>query len=263
MKKMYVLMLILLSGAAGPALAQEDISGTWSGKLPVSPDQTLEIHFVLTRAADGSYSAVLTSPDQGGIQDIAATSASFDGNRLMLSVDALSGSYDGVLADGRITGNWSQPGSEIPLELVPYVASVLSDADKDRLRGSWVGELAPPGQTLAIVFRFQDNEDGEFVGLLDSPDQGAKDIATANIRIEGDQLKFAIPRIGGEYTGTLSGDSIEGTFRQGQALPLNMQRGEYTARGLELPPDVIERIEGPWHGRVQNARCPTSAISNE
>jgi hypothetical protein len=252
-KRIRLLASGLLLIAAAPILAQEDISGVWSGMLPVGPDATLEIHFVFTRTADGGYSAMLTSPNPDGVQDVPATSTSFDGQRLELAVDALAGRYEGTLADGSFSGNWIQQGTEIPLSLAPYVERSLSDAAKAALRGSWVGELNVQGVMLAIVFRFEDDDAGEFVGFLDSPDQGASGIPVTNIEFENGDLSFEIAQIRGGYAGTVSGASISGTFTQlGQPMPLNMARGEYLARGIELSPDDIDRLEGSWVGKVQN-----------
>jgi hypothetical protein len=199
----------LLVGLSSLAAAQDDIAGTWSGMLPAGPDTTLEIHFVVSRDAAGGYSTVLTSPNPGGIQDLPATSTSFSDGQLVIAVDDLAGRYEGTVANGRISGEWFQQGSGIPLELVPYVESVLSAAAKDQLRGSWVGELTIQTLTLAIVFRFEDNDAGEFVGFLDSPDQGANGIPVANIRLDDGALSFEVPQIAGGYAGTVSADAME------------------------------------------------------
>jgi hypothetical protein len=68
MKTLIKLTLICSLLLCGNALAQTDISGTWEGKLATSPNEKLTIHFLLTKQADGSYKAVLDSPDTGGIK---------------------------------------------------------------------------------------------------------------------------------------------------------------------------------------------------
>jgi len=253
----------LLIATTGQILAQDDISGTWAGMLPVGPEATLEIHFVLTRAADGSYSAVLTSPNPDAIQDAPANSTRFADGHLELAVDSLAGRYEGDLANGRFTGNWIQQGTAIPLELAPYVERVLSDEASAILRGSWVGNLSVQTLSLPIVFRFEDNDAGEFVGFLDSPDQGANGIELANIQMENGELSFDIPQIRGNYVGSLDGEVIDGTFNQlGLPAPaeLDMTRGEYVSRGLDLPQTSRDRLEGSWVGRVDNAAGGTLAI---
>ncbi|MGW8369285.1 MAG: hypothetical protein ACWGPN_11480 [Gammaproteobacteria bacterium] len=242
--------------------AQDDISGTWSGRLDAAPDTSIEIHFILARADDG-YSTVLTSPDPNGIKDVPATSTSFEDGLLTIEVGELSGRYEGTYEDGQFSGNWQQQGAEIPLVLAPYVERVLTEESKNMLRGSWVGELtAPQAQvTLAIVFRFEDDDSGEFVGYLDSPDQGANGIAATDVMLNDGILEFSVPQIGATYRGTISGDTIDGIFTQlGMPLPLVVMRGEYVTKGLDLSPEVIEQLEGSWVGRVKNAAGATLPI---
>ena len=250
MKTLRVLMTSLLLVVAGQGAAQTDISGTWSGDLAAGPGTTIEIHFDISRDGDG-YSTTLTSPDQSAIQNLPATSTSFDGSRLVMVVDALSGRYEGTLQDGVFSGSWHQLDTAIPLDLAPFVERVLTEADKDMLRGSWVGDLTVQGVTLAIVFRFEDDASGEFVGFLDSPDQGATGIAVAGIEVDNGRVSFDIPQISGEYTATLAGENLQGTFTQfGMPMPLNVARGQYVSRGLELSPEAFERLEGSWVGNV-------------
>jgi hypothetical protein len=249
--------------AAGTSVAQQDISGTWVGMLPAGPGTTLEVHFVLTRAPDGGYSAVLKSPTPNAIPETPATSTSFTENRLVLAVDALSGRYEGTFANGRITGNWHQQGTAIPLDLEPYAERELSTEAKDALRGSWVGELAVPqaNVTLAVVLRFENNAEGAFVGFFDSPDQGATGIPISTIEYDDGAVKLVVPQIFGEYTATLAGDAMDGTFLQlGQNMPLALKRGEYVARGQEMSAEAIDRLEGSWVGRVTNAAGGALAI---
>jgi len=258
--RLLVAALSILSGM--PVLAQTDISGTWSGMLQAGPGTTLEIHFVLTRAGDG-YTAVLKSPTTGAIPETPASSVSFADNRLVLAVDSLSGRYEGTLANGKFTGNWNQQGTAIPLELAPFAERVMSAADKAALRGSWVGDLTVPQAniTLAIVLRFEENAAGEFVGFLDSPDQGASGIPLANIAFADGQLSVAVPQASAEYRGTLSGERIEGTFTQlGQGTPLALTKGEYRPRGTELSQEAIDRLKGSWVGRVTNAAGGSLAV---
>lgn len=254
-------VLGLLAMAAMPAWAQEDISGIWAGDLSIGPDTTLEIHFVLSLQADGTYTAILTSPDPDGVQDMPATDVSFEANRLSLSVDALSGRYQGTLADGTISGSWTQPGGPIELNLVPYVEPVLSDADKALLRDSWVGKLEIPTGALTIVFRFEDGPDGELIGFLDSPDQGANGIAVSNIEFADGTLELRVPQIGGEFSAAVAGDGMQGTWtQQGQGMPLNLTRGEYAPAGIELSAEAIARLEGSWVGRLANAAGASLAV---
>jgi hypothetical protein len=54
---------------------------------------------------------------------------------------------------------------------------------------------------------------------------------------------------------------MDGTFTQlGMPLELDMRRGQYQPRGMELSQAVIDRLEGSWVGRVQNAAGGAVAI---
>lgn len=254
MKTIRIIFATLLTVYATAGLAQQDVSGTWAGNLAVGPNTSLQILFVLTRQPDGSYSAVVTSTDPGGIKDMPATSVSFDGNQLDLAVEALSGSYEGTFADGTFSGNWKQPGGSIPLSLVPYVPPTLTDADKDLLRGSWVGKLETPIGNYTMVFRFEDGADGEFTGFLDSPDEGARGIPITNIELTDGKLKFRVPRAVLTYTATMAdGKMTDGTWSQrGQDVPLSMEKGEYVPAGLQLSDAAFSRLEGSWTGTLSN-----------
>src|ERR1700741_4196153 len=81
------------------ARAQQDIAGTWAGKLAVAPGQELAVHFVLTRAPDGSYGGTLSSPDNSAIKDVRVDTVTFAADKLAMTVSALSGSYEGTLAN--------------------------------------------------------------------------------------------------------------------------------------------------------------------
>ena len=91
MKKLITLVSILISVLLiNNVLASEDIVGTWEGKLVPAPGSELIIHFVIDKSADGSYSVVLDSPDQGAIKNINASSVVYDSGKLKLDVADLS-----------------------------------------------------------------------------------------------------------------------------------------------------------------------------
>ncbi|MEJ0009016.1 MAG: hypothetical protein WDM77_22280 [Steroidobacteraceae bacterium] len=78
------------------------------------------IQFTFAKKADGSYSAVLNSPDNSAISNMAADSVAWKGGALSVKVAAVSGGFDGSLKGGSIAGQWKQPGGALPLVLSPY-----------------------------------------------------------------------------------------------------------------------------------------------
>jgi len=92
--------------------------------------------------------------------------------------------------------------------------------------GTWLGTLSVSGVELRIVFNIVKNADGSLKATLDSPDQGAKDIPTDTVKVEGDKLLIEIKGIRGSYSGVFNSTSkeIEGTWTQNVALPLKLKR---------------------------------------
>jgi hypothetical protein len=246
-RKLFLIFSLLF---CGNAVAQADLAGTWQGKLAVSANEKMTIQFILTKKTDGSYGAVLNSPDSGGIKNVAATAVKYAGGKLSIEVASLSGSYTGTVAKGTITGEWKQQGSTLPLVLTPYKKPEA--AALKPLLGRWEGKLAPPGSgELTIVLRFEMAKDGSFAGFLDVPEQGAKGIPIGDISLEGIQFAFKIPSVGVDYTGKLAGTGIDGTFKQGGAeFELDLSKGKYQPPPLNLPAEVANRLLGKWAGKL-------------
>lgn len=247
-----VLILTLLGGAG--AYAQSDLVGTWQGKLEVTPTEKITIQFVLSKKPDGAYKAVVNSPDFGGIKNVAADKVQFKNNRLTLEVPSLSGSYAGTLTNGAISGDWRQPGGALKLTLTRR-QEMTAGATKPLL-GSWVGKIKlNDSATLVLVLRFEMGKDGKIAGFLDIPDQNAKGLPVTDVNVEGSQVTFKIPVGKADYTGTLSGSTIAGGFKQGaQETKLNLTRGKYTPP----PPEVnisaegMKQLMGRWNGKIAN-----------
>ncbi len=94
-----------------------------------------------------------------------------------------------------------------------------------KVAGSWIGKLSADGMTLRVVFNLRLTEKDSLTATLDSPDQGAKDFPCGKVTLDKDKLVVLAPGINGEYNGTLTGDSITGTWTQnGGTLPLNLKK---------------------------------------
>ena len=102
-----ILALLVTLFMSGAAVAQQaaptsELAGTWQGKLQIDPKTSMTIQFVFAKKPDGTYSAVLNSPDNGNINNLAADSVSWKAGTLSLQVPSLSGSFAGTLAGGSI-----------------------------------------------------------------------------------------------------------------------------------------------------------------
>ena len=107
--------------------------------------------------------------------------------------------------------------------------------------GTWKGDLDAGGSSIALVFRLSLGEGG-LVGVIDSPDQGAFDIAISSVRTRGnpeggDSIVIESQAVQGSFAGTLATDgrSITGEWTQGVSIPLTLVKepeGAVRLRGL-------------------------------
>ncbi|MBB3895039.1 hypothetical protein GGR07_001355 [Bacteroides pyogenes] len=107
------------------------------------------------------------------------------------------------------------------------MAGLPSPAQAQDITGSWHGKLKLPVGSLSIVFHIKQAPEGGYTATLDSPDQGAKGIPTEKTTFENSTLHIRIPTIGASYEGKLTEEGkITGTFTQGVALKLDLEKGE-------------------------------------
>ncbi len=106
-------------------------------------------------------------------------------------------------------------------------AARAADVSAPAVEGAWAGTLDAMGTKLRIVFRIAKNADGSWMTLLDSPDQGAKDIPVSETVVKGDSLIFKSAAVMGTYEGCIQSDGItaRGTWKQGgMSFPLTLSK---------------------------------------
>lgn len=114
--------------------------------------------------------------------------------------------------------------------------SILSQ--EKNISGNWLGKLKlPGGNELTIVFKISEITTGNYSALLDSPDQGAKDIPCGDVKIFEDSLVIDVPVIKGSYEGIIdwNNKTVIGKWNQaGSSFNLSLNYTEkYT--GLKRP----------------------------
>lgn len=106
-----MLALIPLHGLAGAqsATVQRQIEGQWQGTLQLSGGRQLRIVLKVSKAEDGTFTALNYSIDQSP-QPMRTSDVSLRGNEFHYAVPSLGNSYEGKLsADGNsIAGFWAQ-----------------------------------------------------------------------------------------------------------------------------------------------------------
>lgn len=97
----------------------------------------------------------------------------------------------------------------------------LSCVDATALSGSWRGSLSLGEMKLPLVFNFAQDDNGLTTCTLASPSQGAKGIPTKVVVCTADSISLECSVIGATFNGTVSRDTITGTFSQrGYSFPM-------------------------------------------
>lgn len=87
----------------------------------------------------------------------------------------------------------------------------------------WEGKVSG----LRIILKIYTKEDGSTGGLLDSPDQAAKDLPVASVTLTDDSLKFNAPMLRASFAGKLDKTvmTVTGIFKQMQnEIPLVLKK---------------------------------------
>ncbi len=133
-----------------------------------------------------------------------------------------------TLLGGLAAGSWLGAGRALADDANPYV-------------GIWSG-------TLMNQLRLRLEIAGAKTASLYSLDQGGSAITATVVAITADGIHMEFAAVHGSYTGTLEGDTIKGTWNQGQALPLDFKRGD-------LFKDVVpEKAEALTRSDVEQVR---------
>ena len=112
--KKNILFLILALANALTATAQDELIGSWTGKLDLGVAKlTLVFHL---KQADGRVKVTMDSPDQSAM-GIPCTKDFLSYDSLAVSVKSINASYSGRLKDGKIVGTFKQNGLSLPLVL--------------------------------------------------------------------------------------------------------------------------------------------------
>jgi CubicO group peptidase (beta-lactamase class C family) len=92
--------------------------------------------------------------------------------------------------------------------------------------GVWLGTLE--AAKLRIQVQVKSDRAGKEYCSFDSLDQGAMGIPCDNVKLEGNHFSFDVPLAKGNWSGTLAatGNELDGTWTQGQGLPLRFTRQE-------------------------------------
>jgi CubicO group peptidase (beta-lactamase class C family) len=116
-------------------------------------------------------------------------------------------------------------------------------AQTPKIAGDYSGMLGP----LHVKLHLKTSGGRAAEGSLDSLDQGAMGLPCANIQLAEKALSFDVPSVGGKWHGTVSEDGakLEGSWSQGQEMPLVFRRDE-----AFLAAEKPSRVDGIWLGAI-------------
>jgi uncharacterized protein len=137
------------------------------------------------------------------------------------------------------------------LILIPLLVAGLHPVHAQEVSGDWQGTLSAGSLPLRLVLHIRKGADGTLQATLDSVDQGANRIPVSSITLKDAKLDLAVDAIHGTYEGRVAadGNTIAGTWTQGQALPLDFKRAP-TAVSPEHKPAKPSDMDGVWMGRL-------------
>jgi hypothetical protein len=227
----------LLTGFGAPA--QTDVTGNWKGTLEIGQAK-LRLVFKIARSPGGDLTAKLDSLDQGA-RDIEVDTVTLKDKTLRLEVGSIKGVFEGTLTGTKITGQWQQGPSILPLTLersqagsAGVEAETLSPADlaasklaAQKLAGIWNGTLDAGTASLRLKVKLTKTASGAATGTIDSLDQGAKDIPLSAVTYKEGKVRFEARGIGAYYEGTLAADGVALTgqwHQSGQSMPLDLKK---------------------------------------
>jgi pimeloyl-ACP methyl ester carboxylesterase len=124
--------------------------------------------------------------------------------------------------------------------------ALASAASAQSVTGDWQGTLKVGSTSLRLVLHFTDDGRGGIKGAMDSVDQGAMGIPVTQVSFKNSKLAWRVDPIHASYDGKLNaaGDTIEGTFVQGEPFTLDLKRMS------TAPADKPTDIDGAWIGSI-------------
>jgi CubicO group peptidase (beta-lactamase class C family) len=110
--------------------------------------------------------------------------------------------------------------------IVGAAAVAAADAKTSPVDGIWLGTLRQRPQPLRIQVVVSSDAQGQERCALDSIDQGAFNVACANVTFRDQKLDFDIPAVHGHWAGELSADrnALSGKWTQGSTVEFDLAR---------------------------------------
>jgi hypothetical protein len=195
--------------------------GEWVSIVPIEDRFATGIICRFGKTPNGELVGFVDFPDAGVVKSPIAD-IWMDGNQLRFQFPLIQAEIAGELTSKSIVGSMKIQGENADtIELVKgkkYRPSVIrlgiTPEEMKKLLGRWVARLGP----VTIIFRFEQNSDGEGAVFIDVPEQNVSGLRIYKASLVDNTL--FLKGLSVEFTGTLSGNTISGTMTaMGQPNP--------------------------------------------
>jgi len=124
--------------------------------------------------------------------------------------------------------------------------------------GHWEGSIDVPSGPFKVIVDIDRDSGGAWIGDIDLPAQGVKDMPLTGISVTGDSISFNLVAGSGgpKFKGKLSddGNTISGEFSQGEnSFPFTLKRAGEAK--VYVPPKnaaLPEKFKGKWEGTLES-----------
>jgi len=151
------------------------------------------------------------------------------------------------------------------LGLTAVVLSITALCYAQDIVGDWQGVLDTGQGQLHLILHLTKAANGSLAATLDSVDQGANGIPVATVTLKDSKLSLGVDVVNGTYEGTVKPDAseIDGTWTQGQPLPLNFKRAPTAsaapAKAAPKPAKPSD-IDGTWQGTLGSGQGQLTVV---
>ena len=244
--------------------AQANIAGEWQGTLDAN-GTPFRIAWHVVAAPDGGFTSMIDNIDQS-IYGIKVKSTTVKDSDLALAVDDVIqvngqevnvvGTLVGTLNKDatELTATWTQtepaqPPATLNMKRQPAQPAAAAQSG---IAGDWEGTLSVGTAQLRLVMHFAAAKDGSLTATMDSVDQGSNGIPVSAVTLKESKLNLSVDAVHGTYEGTVNQDAteIDGTWSQGQPLPLNFKRATAKPQ-VAAKPGTPSDIDGTWQGTLE------------
>ena len=266
MSLLVIVSLVLAAGPVVTALAQEGITGGWEFKSEFNGRQmTAKVTF--TKNADGKYSGTwIGKRGESTLSDISFENGKVKFTRTSKFNDQeLKMTYNGTLAQDKITGTGSGERGDFPFEAVrtgaaPAPAEKAATASAkgvavEAVLGQWDMKVTMPQREVTAKMTISRNADGTLAAKWES-ERGESTIS--DVKFDAGKLtftrktKFNDQEFESKFEGTVEGSQLKGTFKsdRGEMPAVGTKVGVAAAQGggapAAAPAPAAANVVGKW-----------------